>query len=297
MRAKQVHTKVERYTIKQHNEAFPDEASVLAHIFARRYPNGLTCEKCQRVDMWTAVEGRRSYACPCGFQIYPTADTIFHKSTTSLKTWYFAIFLMSNSKNGIAALELQRHIGTTYKTAWRMCHQIRELMAEEVATMRGTVEVDETYVGGKRPGKRGRGAAGKTIVVGALERGGNVAPFVVSQANAETAENLLIVTTDKEAAKIVTDEYGAYHGLKAKGYDHDSVNHGAQQWTKGDVHTNGIEGFWSQMKRSIDGTHHHVSKKHLQKYADEYAFRFNRRKSEAPMFRHVVSQLAEQPAE
>ena len=295
MRAKRVRVKVEKYTIRQFEAQFPDDAACLAHIFASRYPDGLACEKCSRVNQFTPVAGRRSYACPCGFHVYPTADTIFHKSTTSLKTWFFAIFLMSASKNGVAALELQRQIGVTYKTAWRMCHQIRELMAEEVPTMRGTVEVDETYVGGKRPGKRGRGAAGKTIVVGALERGGNVAPFVVERANAETAENLLEVTTDKEAAKIVTDEYGAYHGLKAKGYDHDSVNHGAEQWTKGDVHTNGIEGFWSQMKRSIDGTHHHVSKKHLQKYADEYAFRFNRRHSPRPMFSSVVSQLAERP--
>ena len=295
MRVKQVRIKVEKYTVKQHNEAFSDEASVLADIFCKRYPNGLTCEKCERVDMFTPVTGRRSYACPCGFQVYPTADTIFHKSTTSLKTWYFAMFLMSNSKNGVAALELQRHIGVTYKTAWRMMHQIRALMSEEVPTIHGTVEVDETYVGGKRPGKRGRGAAGKTIVVGALERGGDIAPFVVSQANAETAENLLAVTTDKDA-RIVTDEYSAYHGLKAKGYSHESVCHGAKEYVRGDIHTNGIEGFWSQMKRSIDGTHHHVSRKHLQKYADEFAFRFNRRKSQKPMFSLVVSQLAEQPA-
>ena len=127
------------------------------------------------------------------------------------------MFLMSNSKNGVAALELQRQIGVTYKTAWRMMHQIRALMSEEVPMMHGTVEVDETYVGGKRQGKRGRGAEGKAIVVAALERGGNVAPFVVSQANAETAENLLAVTMDKETAKIVTDEYGAYNGLTKLG--------------------------------------------------------------------------------
>ncbi len=296
VKRKQFRVKVEAYTFKQHSEAFPDDAAVLTDIFRKRFPNGLTCEKCTRMNMWSQVAGRRSYACPCGFQVYPTAGTIFHKSSTSLKTWYHAMFLMSNSKNGVAALELQRQIGVTYKTAWRMMHQIRELMSEEVATMTGTVEVDETYVGGKRQGKRGRGAAGKTIVVAALERGGNVAPFVVSHANAETAENLLAVTADKETAKIMTDEYGAYHGLTKLGYQHDTVNHGAEQWTKGDVHTQNIEGFWSQMKRSIDGTHHHVSKKHLQKYADEYAFRFNRRKSSAPMFRHVVSQLNEQPA-
>ena len=293
MRAKQVHTKVERYTINQHNDAFPDEASVLAHIFKRRYPNGLLCEKCTRFNMWSPVEGRRAYACPCGFHVYPTADTIFHKSSTSLKTWYFAIFLLSNAKNGMAALELQRHIGTTYKTAWRMCHQIRQLMSEEVPYMTGTVEVDETYVGGKRPGKRGRGAAGKTAVVAALERGGNVLPVVVERTDAQTVQAVVELAASKEA-KINTDEYTSYGGLQKLGYAHDTVCHGAEQWTKGDVHTQNIEGFWSQMKRSIDGTHHWVSKKHLQKYADEYAFRFNRRRSTVPMFASLVSQLAEQ---
>ena len=295
MRFKQVRIKAEKYTVKQHNEAFPDDAAVLADIFRKRYPNGLTCEKCKRVDMFTPVAGRRSYACPCGFQVYPTAGSIFHKSPTPLRTWYLAIFYITASKNGVAALELQRHIGVTYKCAWRMMHQIRKLMAEELPPFKGTVEMDETYVGGVRPGKRGRGAAGKAIVVGAVERQGSVAPFVVEQANAETAKNLLAVTTDP-SAKIVTDEYGAYHGLKKAGYDHETINHGREEYVRGDVHTNTIEGFWSQMKRSIDGTHHGVSKRHLQAYADEYAFRYNRRHSVKPMFSHLVSALNEQPA-
>ena len=295
MRFKQVRIKAEKYTIKQHSEAFPDDAAVLADIFRKRYPNGLTCEKCERVDMFTPVAGRRSYACPCGFQVYPTAGSIFHKSPTPLKTWYLAIFYITASKNGVAALELMRHIGVTYKCAWRMMHQIRKLMAEELPPMTGTVEMDETYVGGVRPGKRGRGAAGKAIVVGTVERQGNVAPFVVEQANAETAKNLLDVTTDP-SAKIITDEYRAYDGLKKAGYAHETINHGREEYVRGDVHTNTIEGFWSQMKRSIDGTHHGVSKKHLQAYADEYAFRYNRRHSVKPMFSHLVLALNEQPA-
>ena len=201
---------------------------------------------------------------------------------------------MTASKNGVAALELQRQIGVTYKCAWRMMHQIRELMTEELPPMKGTVEVDETYVGGIRPGKRGRGAAGKTIVVAAVERGGNVAPFVVEKANTETADNLLAVTTDK-SAKIVTDEYAVYHGLKKKGWDHDSVCHGLEEYVRGDVHTNTVEGFWSQMKRSIDGTHHGVSRRHLQRYADEFAFRYNRRRSKVHMFHCLVGQLAGTP--
>ena len=300
---KQFRVKAERYTFKQFEAQYPDDASCLADIFRKRFPNGITCPKCGKHDKFTPIVTRRAYSCMCGFQVYPTAGSIFHKSTTSLKTWYYAMYLMGHSRNGVAALELQRLIGTTYKTAWRMMHQIRALMADELPPFKGTVEVDETYVGGKsknmhkaqREGRiKGRGPVGKTIVVAALEREGGVAPFVVEKADAETAENLLAVTTDKDAAKVHTDEYGAYHGLKDKGYQHDTVNHGNAEWVRGDVHTNGIEGFWSQMKRSIDGTHHHVSKKHLQAYADEYAFRFNRRRSEKPMFAHLVSQMNEQ---
>ena len=290
---KQFRVKVEKFTHKQFEAQYPDDASCLADIFLRRYPNGLICPECTLKDRFYPITGRRAYSCVCGFQVYPTAGSIFHKSTTSLKTWYFAMYLLTTSRNGVAALEIQRQTGVTYKTAWRMMHQIRQLMADELPPMTGIVEVDETYVGGKRPGKRGRGAEGKTIIVGAVERGKGVAPFVVERANAETAENLVEVCADK-SAKIITDEYGAYHGLKRKGYDHEIINHRRKEWARGEAHTNTIEGFWSQIKRSIDGTHHHVSGKHLQKYADEHAFRYNRRRSSTPMFSHLVSQMNEQ---
>lgn len=294
MRAKQGHVKVEKYSIVDFGVQFPNEVSCLAHIFKMRFPDGLTCEKCARKDQFHPIAERRSYVCNCGFHVYPTAGTIFHKSPTPLKIWLFVMYLMGASKNGVAAKEVERQTGVTYKTAWRMCHQIRALMSEEPAFMTGTVEVDETYVGGKRKGKRGRGAAGKTAIVAALERGGSVFPVVVERTDAATVEAVIDLAATKDA-KIVTDEYGSYNGLKAAGYAHDTVNHGSQQWTKGDVHTQNIEGFWSQIKRSIGGTHHHVSKKHLQAYADEYAFRFNRRRSEVPRFRHLISQFAEKP--
>ena len=287
--------KAPKYTIKDFGQQFENDAACLAHIFQTRFPDGLTCPKCGVADRFHPVPGRRAYACVCAFQVYPTAGTVFHQSTTPLRTWFHAIYLMTASKNGVAALELQRQIGVTYKCAWRMMHQIRALMAEELPPFKGTVEVDETYVGGKRPGKRGRGAAGKTIVVAALERDGAVVPFVVEKADAETAENLLAVTTDKDSAKINTDEYSAYHGLKKKGWDHDSVCHGLEEYARGDVHTNTLEGFWSQMKRSIDGTHHGVSRRHLQRYADEFAFRYNRRRSSKHMFHCLLGQLEGTP--
>ncbi len=294
MRRKLAPYKAPKYTVKDFAGQFADDAACLAHVFATRFPGGLTCPKCGEVDRFHPVPGRRAYACVCAYQVYPTAGTVFHQSTTSLKTWFHAIYLMTASKDGVAALELQRQIGVTYKCAWCMCHQIRELMAEELTPFTGTVELDETYVGGKRQGKRGRGAEGKTIVVGAVERDGSVAPFVVSQADAKTVDNLLAVTTDK-AAKVMTDEYSAYSSLKRKGWDHASVCHGLEEYARGQVHTNTIEGFWSQMKRSIDGTHHGVSRRHLQRYADEFAFRYNRRRSPVHMFHALLGQLAGTP--
>ena len=196
--------KAEKYTIRQFNEQFPDEATVLAHIFQTRYNGNLRCEKCGLKNQFHPVAGRRSYACNCGFHVYPTAGTAFHKSPTPLKTWFYAIFLMHTSRNGVAALELQRQIGVTYKCAWRMTLQIRGMMSEEPAYMTGTVEADETGVGGKRKGKRGRGAAGKTAIVAALERGGNVLPVVAENTTAQTVESVIELATDK-SAKIMTD--------------------------------------------------------------------------------------------
>ena len=291
MRTPQVHVKVEKYTIKHFNAQFPDDTACLTDIFNNRYPNGLACEKCGRQNSFTRITNRRAYACHCGFQVYPTAGTIFHKSSTALKTWYLAIFYMSASKNGVAALELQRHIGVTYKCAWRMMHQIRKLMGENPPPFRGTVELDETYVGGVRPGKRGRGAAGKTPVVGILERQGNVMASVVENTKAITVLPI-VVKSVAAGATIMTDDYPVYNKLShGDRYSHHVIEHGRKEYVRGEVHTNGIEGFWSQMKRSIDGTHHHVSGKHLQKYADEYSFRYNRRKSETPMFQHITSRL------
>ena len=162
--------------------------------------------------------------------------------------------------------------------------------------MTGTVEVDETYVGGKAARQTGPWRGWQDHCCGSPGTWRQRSPVVVERTDAETAENLVELAADK-SAKIMTDEYGCVQRPDKAGYDHDTVNHGGQEHVdEGDVHTQNIEGFWSQMKRSIDGTHHHVSKKHLQNYADEYAFRFNRRHSVMPMFSHLISALNEQPA-
>jgi transposase-like protein len=243
------------------------------------------------------VTKRRSYSCSwCGFQVYPTAGTIFHKSTTSLQSWFFAIFLMSTSRNGVAAKELERQLGVTYKTAWRMAHEIRKLMNEDPGKLKGEVEADETYVGGKRAGKRGRGAAGKTPVVGLVERKGKVRARVVG--NITTAQAFGNINQNVERGSTVyTDELPVYNYTGKFGFKHEVVNHGQKEFVRGNAHTNTIEGFWSQVKRSIDGTHHSVSRKYLQNYVNEFAYRYNHRLSEVALFELLAGRMGLQLSE
>ena len=183
---------------------------------------------------------------------------------------------MANSRNGVAALEIMRQVGVTYKTAWRMMHEIRKLMDDCGPKLSGIVEADETYVGGKRPGKRGRGAAGKTPVVGIAMRRGGVKAKVIETVEAQTLIPFIQKSVEPGTG-VVTDELPAYNHIEGFGFKHTAINHAAGRHVAGRTHTQTIDGFWSQLKRSIDGTHHHVSRKHLQKYVNEFAFRYSNR--------------------
>jgi transposase-like protein len=169
-----------KYTIKDFNKEFPDDITCLEWLKNRRWPDGITCPVCGKITKHHRVADRSCYECDsCGHQAYPLANTIFHKSSTSLRTWFHAIFLMASTRCGISAKQIERETGVTYKTAWRMFKQIRSLLGENVDMFTGNVEADETYVGGKREGTRGRGAKGKTIVAGVVERQGEVSAMVV----------------------------------------------------------------------------------------------------------------------
>jgi transposase len=272
-----------KYTLADFGQQFPDDDACLAYLYAKRYgPHGPTCVVCARRGDFHKIAGRRAYACAwCGAQISPAAGTVFDHSSTPLTLWFLAMFLMCSNKNGVAALELQRQLGVTYKTAWRIAHAIRKLMHDDhdPDKLKGTVEGDETYCGGKRTGgKRGRGAPGKTPVVGFVERGGRVRVKVIQRVT--TREVFSFLTKSIEwGSTVYTDELAVYNYARRWGYDHDRVNHRRWEYVRGDVHTNTIEGFWSQMKRSIDGTHHQVSPKWLHLYASEHAWRYSRRKS------------------
>jgi len=278
-----------KYNFKSFDKEFPDDAACLEYIFKSRFPDQLCV--CGKSHCFHRRTKRRAYACAfCGHQIYPTAGTIFHKSETSLKSWFFAIFLMAQSRNGVAAKELERQLGVTYKCAWRMAHQIRKLLASGLANkLMGVVEADEAYFGGIRPGKRGRGAAGKTPVVGLAERGGSVDAKVV---DAVTTSNVFINIDRKvdRSASLYSDELAVYRYAPRFGFRHRKVNHGRGEYVRGDIHTNTIEGFWSQVKRSIGGTHHSVSRKYLQNYINEFSFRYNHRK-DASLFASMVARV------
>ena len=290
-----------KYTFAQFNEQFPDDATCLQYLFDQNFPNGGTCAKCGKSDCFHPVTGRKCYACAwCGHQVSPTAGTIFHKSSTSLKSWFFAIFLMTASRNGVSAKELERQVGVTYKTAFRMMHQIRQLMNETPALFTKTVEADETFIGGleknKHRSKRkhaGTGGTGKTPVIGVLERGGDI---VVKSAPDVSSDTLVtnIAKTTRRGAMVCTDEFRSYRPLSALGFRHETVCHSRGQYVVGDIHTNGIESFWAQLKRSINGTYHHVSPKHLQRYLNEFSYRHNRRHSAAPMFCQMIATAGEQ---
>lgn len=283
-----------KFTIKEFNEHFPDDRACLDFVFKSRWPDGGTCPDCGKKDCFYPVEGRRAYSCSwCGFQLYPTAGTIFHKSSTSLKSWFFAMFLMSTSRNGVAAKELERQLGVTYKTAWRMAHQIRKLMTDKPGKLKGIVEADETYIGGIRPGKRGRGAAGKTPVIGIVERGGQVRAKAVTSITTEKVFGHLWRNVEP-GTTLYTDEFAVYNYAGGFGLKHDTVNHGSGEYVRGAVHTNTIEGFWSQFKRSVDGTHHHISRRHLPKYLAEFSYRYNHRASGVALFSLLASRTGEQ---
>jgi len=284
------------YTIKDFNKQFSTEDDCLEFLKNIQYPDGVYCPKCQKITTHYRITNRKAYCCEfCGHTVSPTAGTIFHKSETSLRSWFHAIFLMCTTKTGISAKQLQRETGVTYKTAWRMFSKTRKLMAENVNPLTGLVEVDETYIGGKRRGKRGRGASGKTVVMGMVERDGNAITKVVPNVKARTLLPMLANNVARENKTIVfTDELPSYRQVERLGYAHEIVQHSAKQYVSGIAHVNTCEALWSTIKRGIDGVNHSVSPLYLQSYLDSYVFRYNHRKDEQPMFLTLLGRVSTQ---
>lgn len=260
-----------------------------------RYGTRHTCKSCGVVDSsFHRVTGRRAYACAhCGAHLYPCVGTIFEDSQTKLQLWFYAIYLFVVTRHGVSAKELERQLGVTYKTAWRIGHKIRELTnkADFHAQLVGHVEIDETYVGGaKKGGKRGRGADGKTIVVGIKERSGNIKLSVVDSVKRSSLQPIIEATVQK-GSTVSTDELRSYSNLNSLGYNHGSVQHGAKQFVDGIHHVNSVEGFWKLFKDSVKSTHIHISKKYAELYLSEFSFRSNHRAMKNAMFDLLIASV------
>ena len=283
-------------SIQQFFKRFPDDETCLEYLMRSRFGEALDCPKCNKHGKFHRTKRHPAYECAwCGFEIYPMVGTPFERSRTSLQKWFYAMYLFTTTRHGVPAKELQRQLSVTYKTAWRMGHEIRKHMAKVDGDppLTGHVEIDEAYIGGKRPkvkGFTGRGAKGKTIVMGMLERDGEIYTQIVPTAG---RKSLIppIVKRLKKGTRISTDEWGPYQILGSLGYDHQTVDHGSKEYARGDVHVNTLESYWAILKRSIRGTHIHVSPKHLSKYLGEFEYRYNLRKSPELMFDRLLQSL------
>ena len=271
-------------TLREFLAQFPTEESCLDHLFQVRYGKDFNCPKCSRPAKYSRVKSRRAYQCNwCAHQVYPTAGTPFDRTRTPLRDWFFVMFQFTASRNGVAAKEVQRQLGVTYKTAWRMCHEIREYMGDVdgndiVGGPGEIVELDETYVGGKPRGLgAGKISPNKMLVLGMMERGGNLVTKIIP--DRKRASIWPAVSESVAPGSILhTDELASYGSISLRGFRHQTVNHseGTYVSPKG-VTVNGIEGAWSALKRGINGTHIHVSAKHLSKYLGEFEYRHNMR--------------------
>jgi transposase-like protein len=274
------------FTIKDFFQRFPDDQACLDHLMKVRYGEFQTCPKCGKEGRFARLSKQPAYSCPwCGHHIHPMVGTPFERSSTPLQKWFYAMYLFTTTRNGVAAKELQRQLGVTYKTAWRIGHELRKYMGVvDGDDMLGgfgrpIVEADKTFIGGKDKA----GQDDKTVVLGMVERKGDVLTRVIPNRKASTVTRVIRKYV-RDGARVATDEGRAFMGLDIWGYDHESVNHNEKEWARGSTHTNTIEAFWAALKRGINGTHIWVSPKHLQKYLYEFEFRHNLRKQPHLMF-------------
>lgn len=275
---------------------FGSEDRCRAYLEALRWPQGVRCIRCGSTKT-SRIKARDQFHCDgCTYQFSVRAGTIFHDSHLPLWKWFLAVYVMGESKKGVSANQLKRMLDVSYKTAWYLCHRIRAALAElEPEPLSGIVEADETYHGNPpmRFGRRvpGRGAGrNKTAIIGAVERGGRVRLKVSDRVNRQALHEFLRAVIADEAEAIYTDDYQAYIGIADLNTRHETVTHSRKEWVQGDVHTQTMEDVWSLFKRSVIGSYHHLSVKHLQAYLDELAFRYNHREN-AYLFRDTLLAL------
>lgn len=290
--------------VREFFQRFPSDQHCLDHLFATRFGKEHVCPKCERAGKWYPLKKEKAYSCQwCGHHVHPMVGTIFAKSRTPLQLWFYAIFLFTTTRHGVSGKELQRQLGVTYKTAYRMGTLIRKHMAaidgEDPLGGEGVVvEVDEAYVGGTSTGSVGRGSKNKTVVFGMVERGGKAISKVVPDAKGKTLSEIIHENV-KPGTEIHADMHNAYDRLAKEGYNLKRINKaalGAYVGPNGET-VNAVENFWMHLKRAIKGTHIYVSGEYLERYVKEFEYRFNRRMVPHRMFDELVTTYPKLSAE
>jgi len=281
--------KTDKYSIKDLRKDFPNDEACLEYLFDTLHSRECSCGG--KYSRLRGKENRKKFQCSkCRFQIAPMSNTIFEKSTTDLTLWFHAIFVFSNAKSGISAKEIERQLGVTYKTAWRILRLIRQSLSQGNYKLRGDVEMDEAYMGGRGDGgknnkNQSKVMANKAKVIGAVERGGDMRVQHVPALQAEVIQDFIEENIDTNNTRLLTDRSNRY----GSGYQRQTVHHAKKQYVLGDVHVNNIESFWAHVKRSVKGTHKVVSKKYLQSYLDAFVFHYNNRHSDKLRFEVLMS--------
>lgn len=271
-------------------ELYPNEESARVYLEGRIWPSGPTCPACgnqDRVSTLGVCATRKPgyYRClVCAFDFTVRTGTVMERSKVPLHKWLYSMYLLVTARKGISSLQLAKEIGITQKSAWFVLGRLREACGgpdSPLDKLRGTVEVDECFVGGKEANKHehkklkaGRGSVGKVAVLGMRERGGRTHAMVIPDTGLATIQNEIHGAVEP-GTQLYTDEHGAYSDLDGLFFAHDTVNHGAGEYARGSVHTNGIESVWAVLKRGLHGVYHHASPKHLHRYVDEFTFRLN----------------------
>ena len=268
---------------------FKSEDKCLAYLESLRWPDGIKCPRCASKSV-SRIKERDQFDCnDCRYQFSATSKTIFHDTHLPLWQWFLAVYMMIEAKKGISANQLKRTLGVSYKTAWYLCHRIRAAMHEAYPMpLKGMIEIDETFVGGKKHGAKGY--QGKAVVVGAIQRGGKILLQVAPDRSKPSLQNFIWKNTQSRADAYITDDFSGYKGIEDENTRHEVLNHTLGEYDRNGLNTNSIENVWSLLKRSIVGSYHKISVKHLDAYLDELEWRFNNRDNEY-LFRDTILKL------